>query len=256
MDGMALGYDFTNYNFSIGTDKEFQNWLIGVAGTYSTTDVSYDENGGETDSESFSLGLYSKYFDQAFFWDNYLTVSFSDLSNDRQVNAGQTTTIDSSSDALIYRLGTQVGYKFESDSFYFTPVGGISFGQSSIDGLSESGSVFAVETDDQDYLSLQHKIGFRTGIYNVLEGEDFYTVEFRAFWHHEYLDTDRDVNARFVGGGSEFEVTGIEADADIFVLGLGVMFDIGNTQIKFDYDYEMSSSYKAHNLSLNWVMKF
>lgn len=256
MDGLALGYDFSNYNFSIGTDKEFQNWLIGVAGTYSTTDISYDENGGETEAESFSLGLYSKYFDQAFFWDNYLTVSFSDLSNDRQVNAGQTTTIDSSSDALVWRLGTQVGYKFESDSFYFTPVGGISFGQSSIDGLSESGSVFAVETDDQDYMSLQHKIGFRTGIYNVLEGEDFYTVEFRAFWHHEYLDTDRDVNARFVGGGSEFEVTGIEADADIFVFGLGVMFDIGNTQIKFDYDYEMSSSYKAHNLSLNWVMKF
>ena len=163
--------------------------------------------------------------------------------------------MDSDADSMIYTLSSQIGYQFEKEDLFFTPIVGLSYSMSSVDGIDEDGSIFAVETDDQDYDSLLSKLGFRTGFIKVMNDEDFFTLEFRSFWYHEFMDTERDLDARFTSGGTEFNVDGIENEEDSFTAGLGFRYDFGSSEVVVEYDYEMSSDFEAHNIGLSWVIR-
>ncbi|MCM8531095.1 MAG: autotransporter domain-containing protein [Lentisphaeraceae bacterium] len=255
-DGATLGYDFTNYNLTIGGDAYItDSWILGGAFDYSTTDADFDEDAGTTEMTAYSLAAYGKYVDGSFFWDNILSLSLNEYDNEREIG-GTNTKIDSDADGMIYSLSSQVGYEFEGENTYFTPIAGMSYSHSQVDGVDESGSVFAVTTDDQDNDSLRTKLGFRTGLMSLMENEDYYILELRAFWYHELMDTDRDLGAQFNAGGTEFDVAGLEADSDSFILGLGWKYEYDTTEVKVDYDYEMSDSYNAHKLGVSWVIHF
>ncbi|MCM8536900.1 MAG: autotransporter domain-containing protein [Lentisphaeraceae bacterium] len=255
-DSAALGYDFTNYNLTIGTDAYINNnWILGGAFDYSSTDADFDEDAGTTEMTAYSLAAYGKYVEDSLFWDNILSISMNEYQNEREI-AGTNTTIDSDSDGMIYSLSSQVGYEFEGKNTYFTPIAGLSYSHSQVDGVSENGSVFAVTTDDQDNDSFLTKLGFRTGYMSLMEDEDYYILELRAFWFHELMDTGRDLGTRFNAGGSGFDVAGIEAENDTFVMGLGFKYEYDRTELKLDYDYEMSDSFNAHKLGVSWVIHF
>jgi outer membrane autotransporter protein len=254
-DDLAIGYDFNTYNFTIGGDMFVADWLIGAAISYGDTDVEYNSNSGESEVSSYSIAGYAKYSQDEFFWDTTLSLSISDMDNERTVN-NTDSSMDSSSDGLIYSLSSQIGYEFQAETTYFTPIAGLSYTKSQIDGVNESGSIFAVTTDDQDYDSVQSKLGFRTGLMNIMDNEDYYILEMRAFWYHEFMDTDRDLNARFNAGGDSFNVAGIENETESFLLGLGWKYEFDNTELKVDYDYEMSSGFTAHKIGVSWVLRF
>ena len=178
-DGNSHGYEFDGYNFSIGGDISVNSdWKIGTAFSYGQADVEYNNNTGESDVDSYSLAGYAKFTQDQFFWDSILSLSMGEADTERNVN-GTNSDIDSDADSMIYSLSTQIGYQIEDDNTFFTPVAGFSYSQSSVDGVDESGSVFAVQTDDQDYDSLLSKIGFRTGFLSIMEDEDFYTLELK-----------------------------------------------------------------------------
>ena len=255
-DSAALGYDFTSYNLTLGADAFItENWLLGAVLDYSTTDADFDEDAGNTELSSYSLAGYAKYIEGQFFWDNILSLSLNEFAVKREVGAAN-SGMKSNPDGMVYSLSSQIGYEFEGENTYFTPIFGMSYSHSQVDGVDESGSVFAVTADDQDHDSLLTKLGFRTGLMGIMGDEDYYILELRAYWFHELMDTDRDLSAKFNAGGNNFDVSGVESDGDIFVFGLGWKYEYDTAEFKIDYDYEMSDSYTGHKLGVSWVIRF
>ena len=129
-----------------------------------------------------------------FFFDAMIAYSRSEIDTTRKINLGGITSkAKSTTNGNMATLGFQAGLNYGGDSFYFSPIYGLSYTKSIIDGFTEKGSSLAMKIDEQDYDSLLNKLGFRTGFIAFAENEDnaYWTCEFRAFYLYEMLDTDR-----------------------------------------------------------------
>jgi len=249
------GFDFHTLGTTAGVDYRFtNNFILGGAFSYASTDADLDTSGGSLDINQYSGSIYGTYYFERFYFDGIVTIGWNTFDSKRnivyslpkQVIVGpegsqiimpdptgeiipvnQTATGDTN--GTNYSLGVGGGYQFQSGGFAFVPYGRLNYFNLGINGYKESidntnpGFGWALEFRDQTVESLTTALGGQV-IYAYSTQVAVFVPQLLFEWVHEFLDNGRLIEANYVNDPSK-ESLNIRTDGpgeNFFNLGLGL----------------------------------
>lgn len=198
------GYDSDNIDFTLGADYRVTDWLIaGLAFNYTYTAGDFD-GGGDFETNRFGGLLYGTVapIDNAFV-DLVLGYAYNDLESKRQAlfvdelgnRFGGAVRADYGGDE--YSASAFSGYDFAVDNITFGPRAGLGLIHFDNENYTEDGDTgLELKVGGNNRTSLKSRLGvfasiaFSTDIGVIVP-------QFSGFWVHEYLDDQRNIDARF-----------------------------------------------------------
>jgi autotransporter-associated beta strand protein len=219
-------FDYTIWGGSLGADVQLaEHWVLGLAGGYANTDIDFSSRPGEGDLDTYQGALYAGYVDPRFHVGVSGRYAYNDMDGKRDIAYGLNRTAKADLD------GNDFGARFESGlnlvdigGFVLQPTAAVDYNRLDQDGYTESGAGslnLAVEDNDLDSLVLG--VGMRVhGTWKV-DDNLWIVPELHGRWLHEFLDTDRLIEARLVSGpvgGSAFQIQGVELPRDSGSVGV------------------------------------
>ena len=231
-----VGFDFWAISAVVGADYRFtDNFVAGLALTYSYNHADLDFALGNTATNSVGLAAYGSYTAGKFWLDGYLGFAYSFYDLDRRIQYGGTTpsgqiiAIDRTARAntdgpqWVVNLGT--GYDFNIGAFTLTPFARAEYIGVYIKSYRESGSAFglALDVDSQTINSFQTVLGGQAS-YAINTAVGVFAPYVSAEWRHEFLNDSRSITARYVNDplSTQFFIPTTNPDRDFAVLGVGV----------------------------------
>ena len=242
-------FDLTSGGVVVGVDQWLgERAIVGAAFQYERRDLEFDSNGrvsrGEVESNAYGLSLYGSLDTELVRLDGVASFVHSDLKQERRL-LSQTTgyglnrTARSDTSSQTYSAALTASRDFVRDAFVLTPFAELGYQAVRINGFAETGSGgLNLRVDPQDVHSLQSWLGLRLS-YALSTEVGVLLPQLRAGWRHEYLDDDRDIDARFLLDTSSTDVSPQtdDPDRDFFVVGVGLSFTLPRgLQPYVDYD--------------------
>jgi outer membrane autotransporter protein len=218
-------FDYTIWGGSLGVDLRLaDHWVLGLAGGYANTDVDFSDRPGEGEIDTFQGALYAGYVDPKFHVGVSGRYAYNDMDGTREIGFGLNRNASADVD------GDDYGARFESGlnlldigGFVFQPMASVDYNRLEQDDFTEGGAGslnLAVENNDLDSLVLG--VGMRVhGRWKVAENL-WIVPELNGRWLHEFLDTDRLIEARLVSdlAASAFQIQGVELPRDSGSVGV------------------------------------
>lgn len=251
-DANAVGHTTSLWGGQLGVSRSISdNLVMGLAFTYSSSDISLDQGMGKAVSDAYYIDLFARYHKDNWNLTAVLTGGFTDMDTTRNmaIEGFSSTTKGSSSGNQIMGL-VEVGYEFDLSgdrSNIIEPFAVVNFGYSSLDGFTETGAGTAGLTmDSQSMASLSLGAGvryvkeFHTNSADMLKGR----FEVRAMVLQDATDNSVDVQGAFIGAaGQKFTQKSGDVGKTGFLLGAGVVLPItANTSFFADLNGEVRSS--------------
>jgi len=178
--------------------------LLGVSAAYLSTSMDFRNDFGDGSIDTFRGGPYASWTPGggALFVDAAATYGYHRNEMDRNTLVG---TARSRYDAYDISVSGQAGYEFTvGDNLFITPLLGAEYTHLRTDSFRESGAgaanlaVSSMTTD-----SMRVRLGGRVA--HIFEFDETILVpELYAGWAYEMLDTDVDLQSRFIAGGPSF----------------------------------------------------
>lgn len=252
------GYDASAYGFSIGGDRRLDGASrAGVAFGYGQSSVQ-DKGvnlGNWTNVSSFQGTLYGSTLLDGMWMKGALGLARHQYSTFRSV-VGSGVTGDF--DAWNVTARADAGWPMQRGRITLTPVAGLAYGRLQQSAYTERGTgALAVDANGRD--SLRSLLGARVLLPLSRRGVDAMSLELRALWNHEFVDSSYDTTARFVSGGGAFTTAGVQPTQN--GLNLGTTFRIGGRDsaglrqtLLLNYDAELRDQYVSHALQLRVVL--
>ena len=167
--GNETGFDFRSWGLTAGLDYRFDNGAFaGAALGYSRYSADLDDRGGDLDADGYSLQLFGSWeFGDELFIDATLGHTWTGFDIDRVVDlsgigALTRTVARGSTDARQLSASLSLNYRLRLEGAWtITPYGQYTYSRTSIDGFSESGSVFDFRYPDQRIHSRLWSVGAR-----------------------------------------------------------------------------------------------
>jgi uncharacterized protein YhjY with autotransporter beta-barrel domain len=172
------GFDFHTLGTTAGIDYRFtNNFILGGAFGYASTDADLDSSGGSLDTNQYSGSIYGTYYFERLYVDGIVTIGWNTFDSKRNIfytlpavppSQGTTQvnqTANGDTDGTNYSLGIGGGYEFRSGGFAFVPYGRLNYFKLDINGYRESinnadpGFGLALEFRDQTIESLTTALG-------------------------------------------------------------------------------------------------
>jgi autotransporter-associated beta strand protein len=228
VDGNAneSAFDYTIWGGSLGADVQLaDHWVLGLAGVYANTDIDFSSRPGEGGIDTFQGGLYAGYVDPRFHLGVSGRYAYNDTDGKRQIAYGLNRTAKADIDGDDYGARFEGGLNLlDIGGFILQPTASVDYTRLDQDGYTESGAgALNLEVEDNDLDSLVLGVGMRVhGTWKVDE-ELWIVPELRGRWLHEFLDTDRLIEARLVSapiGSSAFRIQGVELPRDAGSVGV------------------------------------
>ena len=233
------GYDNFTTGVAIGGDIAIgDNLAVGASIGYSNTDIELTGGFGDAEIDSLRGAIYATWDDNnGLYADAILGVGGNWYDNTRNINfMGRRATSDHTGVEYSAYLGG--GYDFLFFGGYVGPTVSIQYTGLSEESYNESGAgALNQNIDSRDSHSLQTAVGLRYLHPFKLPGDTTLVPEVRAKWLHEFMN-DRDVSARFTGGGAAYTVDGNEVEENSVLLG-GRLSAYLNESISLYADYEL-----------------
>ena len=247
------GFDFDTYGITLGADYRFSDeFVLGGAIGYATTDVEIDANGGDLDSDGYTFSLYGLYQSQNdWYADAIISYGLSDYDQQRNIDytvAGNRTlgSLLSDTDGDQFSVGLGAGYDVDlAEGLLINLFGRANYTRTEIDSFSERAEGNAVlglnmTIDDQEYESLTTTLGARVSK-SISMNWGVLTPQLGFEYEHEY-DGEGTVRGQFVVQPDpnnpdvyEFEIG--RPDRNYFRLNLGVSAVFaGGVQSFISYD--------------------
>jgi outer membrane lipase/esterase len=275
-NGVENGFDYDAYGFTAGMDYRFTDaFVAGIGFGYIESEVEFDRDFGETETEGYNLALYSTWYKGDFFIEGSIVYGDYEYDSSRNINysnnnpdnlsggedISQRVSSETDGDSLSWSLGA--GYNVSQENRNFTLSAMLTGLDADINGYSESGSELAMELGDQEVESLQSIVSAQAA-FNF--STDFgVVVPFASIaWHHEFDDEEREINASYVFDPNKTDVDNIlrfttdPGDEDYYLLSLGANFVLkeGN-QIFFNYDTALGlDEVSSHVFTVGLRMEF
>lgn len=239
-DGTSLesGLDFDTSGIMAGVDYRFSDqFVLGGAIGYTKTDTDLDNDGGDLDSDGYSLTAYGTYYiKDSYFIDFSASYGENNFDQKRRLsyqlqNQGVTTQdAKARYDGDILTLYVAGGYDFNTGGWTLGPRLSLEYIDTDIDSFTEkmsnpngTGAGWATHMEDSDQQWLTLKLGGKVsyahstswGVLTPYAGVD---------WLHEFKDDAQVINGNFVEdpGSMSFSIYTEDPDEDYFQLTLGV----------------------------------
>jgi uncharacterized protein with beta-barrel porin domain len=214
-------FDYTIWGGSLGVDLRLaEHWVLGLAGGYANTDLDFSSRPGDGEVDTYQGALYAGYVDPRFHVGVSGRYAYNDMEGKREIRFG-----DINRKASADLDGNDYGARFEGGvnlldigGIVLQPTTSLNYNHLTQDDVTESGAdSLNLALEDYDLDSLVLGVGMRVrGRWKI--GEDFWMVpELHGRWLHEFLDTDRLIEARLSGGSasaSAFQIQGAELPRD------------------------------------------
>ena len=213
---------FTTGNVMAGLDYRLnRNLVVGALFNWGYTGGTLDSYGSRQQSSSYTPGVFVGYKQGGFYADGLMSYTYNAYKINRNVSS---TVATGEPDSNEYDANALVGYYFPvAHGLQIGPAAGAGFTQINTSGFSETGSPFDLTIAKQHADSLRSLLGAQ-GLYTFTPGNDPLpvSINFNAFWQHEFLNSSRDINSTFTNlGGGQFIFNTAGPSRDSALLGLG-----------------------------------
>jgi outer membrane autotransporter protein len=229
------GFEFSTLGLTAGIDYRFtNNFIAGMALGYSNSETDLNADGGNIDSDGYSVTLYGTFYQSNdFYIDGLYSYGRNSYDSERniiyQVVMPINQTAFSSNDSDQHALGLGVGYHFNRQAFTFTPNARLDYVKTDIDGFSEKfndpapGSSLGFAIDSQKVKLLTLTLGIQAD-YTISQSWGILIPHANLDYVHEFKDDVRQLTGRFLedAGGETFTWNSEAPDRDYFNLGLGI----------------------------------
>lgn len=254
---LESGLDFNTKGILAGIDYRFTDqFVIGGAIGYTKIDTDLDNDGGELDSDGYSLTAYGTYYEKNYFVDFSMSYGSNDFDQERLMsyqlqNQGSTTQLAKARyDGDMFTLFAAGGFDFNHGSWMFGPRLSLEYIDTEVDDFTEkmsnpggSGAGWATHIDDTDQQWLTLKMGGKVsyahstswGVLTPYAGID---------WLHEFKNDSQVINGNFVQdpGSMSFNIYSEDPDEDYFQLTVGVSAVLPGGMIGYlNYDTILSN---------------
>ncbi len=233
---------FTTGSVMAGLDYRLnRNLVIGGLFNWGYTGGTMDNVGSRQRSSSYTPGVFVGYKQGGFYADGLMSYTYNSYQINRSVNMpGSSSIATGEPDSNEYDANALVGYYLPlARGFQAGPAAGVGFTQINMSGFHETGSPFDLTVAKQHADSLRSLLGMQALYSFAPENNPLpISINFNAFWQHEFLDSSRDINAGFTQlGGGNFIYNTAGPSRDSALLGLGASGYI-NQQISLFVNYE------------------
>jgi outer membrane autotransporter protein len=229
------GFELSTLGLTAGIDYRFTNNLVaGIALGYSNSETDLNADGGNIDSDSYSLTLYGTFYQSnEFYIDGSYSYGRNSYDSERNIIYQVVTPINqtaiSSNDSNQHVLGLGAGYNFNRQALTFTPNARLDYVKTDIDGFSEefnnkdAGASLGMEIDSQKLQSLTLTLGVQAD-YVISQSWGILIPHANLDYVHEFKDDVRQLTGRFLQDNSResFSFSSDAPDRDYFNLGLGI----------------------------------
>ncbi|MDX1725007.1 MAG: autotransporter domain-containing protein [Pseudomonas sp.] len=261
----SYGYDTKTYGLVLGYDRPVsENTRVGLSAGYANSTIDGNNSSGETTIDSYQLTSYLNYTPGPWYVQGALTAGVDRYDGERQISfPGVNRVAKSEYDGQQYTALVSAGKHFYFDQeVTVTPFASLQTSLLKVDGYNERGAGgLNHRVDDQDYNLTQSGVGVKVERV-IRSGASTYSPEVHVKWLHDFSDTTTEQTAVLTGGGSAFNVEGIEQDRDLYNVGAGITFlscncDNSSWTVKGQYDYKWNDSdYSSNQLSLIASLKY
>jgi len=254
-DFNAAGFDFETAGVGVGIDyRVTDQFIVGVAGNYSSTDVDLIEN-GELDVSGVRASGYASWFSNQAYLNAVVGGGYHRFDTRRQ---GMNDFVEGESRGHSVDAVLDGGYDIPFGTVTFGPIGSLAYVHSETDSFRERGSLAPLEISGQSADSLRSRLGVRFATEFGL-GAARLVPELRAEWQHEFLDDNRIIDSRFANGaGAPFAVESPGLGRDGAILGAGVTFLwTPNVTSYLGYEAEVGrKNFDRHTLQVGFGWQF
>ncbi|OAD20373.1 outer membrane autotransporter barrel domain protein [Candidatus Thiomargarita nelsonii] len=230
------GFELSTLGLTAGIDYRFtNNFIAGMALGYSNSESDLNANGGNIDSDGYSVTLYGTFYQSNdFYIDGLYSYGSNSYDSERNIVYQVVTPINqtafSSNDSDQHALGLGVGYHFNRQAFTLTPNVRLDYLKTEIDGFSEEfndpnadGASLGLAIDSHEVESLRLTLGVQAD-YTLSQSWGILIPHANLDYVHEFKDDVRQLTGRFLDDGSResFSLSSDAPDRDYFNLGLGL----------------------------------
>lgn len=244
------GYDFTLGGFTAGGDYRVAgNFLLGLATGYSHTAAGFHGSGGTVNANTWPLNAYAAYFPGALYAYGSVGYALNLFDLERGLNfGGLSRTAKSTTTGHQFNLYGETGYDFKVGRSILTPAATLAYSRIWVDSFSEdnAGSL-NLQVGSQSAASLQTGLGGRLTV-PFPAGQVKVAPQVYAFYHHEFANGSRGLDARFSQGGSTFSFQTDAAPRNFAVVGGSLNLGLKeNLWAQINYNAEVGrGNYTAH----------
>ncbi|MCH8082794.1 MAG: autotransporter domain-containing protein, partial [Myxococcales bacterium] len=237
------GFDYTIWSGSLGVDTLLaEHWVLGLAGGYANTDLDFSSRPGDGEVDTYQGAVYAGYVDPRFHVGVSGRYAYNEIDGKRDIRFGAISRTASAD-----MNGRDYGARFEGGlnllkigGIVFQPTASVNYSHLTQDDVTENGAgSLNLALEDFDVDSLVTGAGLRVrGRWNM-ESDFWMVAELHGRWLHEFLDTDRFIEARLVSapvGASSFQIQGVELPRDSGSVGL-------SWSVHTDSDWSIIGSY-------------
>ena len=221
-----VGFDYDSWSVIAGVDYRLTpNLIIGLAGSYTSSDADLDHVLGSTETKSYGVTLYATYYVGAFYADLFGGYTYNKYDTIRKiVYTGVNREAQGDTHGNQFTVGAGGGYVFQFGALSATPYGRIEYLNLDIDGYTERGATgLDLTVKGQSVESLQTALG-ATVAYAISVPFGVLQPQVRAEWRHEFMNDSRSVTAKFTNDpfNTFFAIPTNAPDRDYAGVGAGL----------------------------------
>ena len=256
------GYESTTLGFVAGLDRTLRNGAtIGLALAHANTKIDQTDfrRGDSSDTQSIQLSTYGSMDFGDTYVDGILSYAKHSTDSIRTANSGK---LSSSSDADQISAKVEVGHRiYFEDLATLTPFTSLEYGNLNQKGYTEKGTSYqndALKVDSVKVNKGTLGVGAKLST-NLNIGDTVIVPEFKLAAYNAFGDTNADIKAQYVGGGSQFVTPTQDLNKTMFNAGLGVKTTLSEStsvMIGVDYDRSKDGNFEGYSGNVSFRLSF
>ena len=231
-----------------------RNFVVGAFFNWGYTGGTIDSAGSRQQSTNYTPGVFVGFQKSNFYSDALASYTYNSYRIDRNVNFGnQASTATGRPTGNQFDVAGMVGYWFPvTAGLKLGPAGGFGYTHLGVSSFTETGSPFDLTVGSQSVNSLRSLLGGQLqwtlfGKPNIITNSRpaLLTINFNAYWQHEFLDNSQNISANFNGlGAGSFAFQSGSPTRDSGLLGGGISGNLSKGVTLFA-NYELQAAAKS-----------
>ena len=259
-DAEATGYEQDSGGAAVGVDFAVNpNITIGAAGSWSSTDVSFDTLGDNAEIDTWQGGLYGSYGIGKSYVDATASYASHDVSAERLIDLPADDFIATSSyNATAWSVTGELGHIWRVGRVDVQPSVGLAYTSVSTDAFNETSASndFDLLVQGSDASSFASTLAVRASG-QFLVGRTRVMPDLKLGWRHDFGDDRQAFTAAFEEDPVTFEIVSSKTQVDAAVVNAGVTAAVSKSvEVFVDlnglYGGEVATTNASGGLRFTW----
>ena len=244
------GYHFDTGQGIVGYDWKVPDWLVGAAVAFENSNLTVDGAGNSNTVTTLRAGTYAVTEFSSFTFGGSALLSWDHYVTSRDLPSF-TRSAAATYDGWSAAFSVDASRAFTAGRARIEPLAGLTLVGLTRPAFAETGAgALSLAAGREDALKLASRIGATLSSTMLIEGKVLLPW-LRAFWAHEFCDTEGALTASFVGATAPgtFTVLAASPGRDVALVGVGARLELSPlSSVMVAYDGELGRSASNHSV--------